>query len=330
MASNLINGIGETVGKLAGSAFDLLDPAKARRLISGLLPGGISSIGKQDTKISYRRASDSTGNGTGIAVEDDWRVRISLADHATIFYKDSNSTNSESNAILGPLIETNGVIFPYTPTIGLSHTANYSAATPTHSNYNQNFYNNSDVTDITISGEFTVQSVEEGKYLMAAIYFFRSATKMFFGQGANAGNPPPIVFLDGYGGHYFPHVPCAITSFSHTLPADVDYIQIPITTTTLTESEIPKNDGNYGSVNDSLGPRIIPDMGRGTNMVKKTTKKYGYASIETTTRLPTNSTISITLKPMYSRKNLAERFNLNDFAQGKLLSDKKNGFGGFL
>lgn len=331
MASNLINGIGETVGKLAGSAFDLLDPAKARRLISGLLPGGISSIGKQDTKISYRRTSDSTGNGTGIAVEDDWRVRISLADHATIFYKDSNSTNSESNAILGPLIETNGVIFPYTPTIGLSHTANYSAATPTHSNYNQNFYNNSDVTDITISGEFTVQSVEEGKYLMAAIYFFRSATKMFFGQGANVGNPPPIVFLDGYGGHYFPHVSCAITSFSHTLPADVDYIQIPITTTTLTESE--NTDVIPPGVNDSLGAPVGMFNSKAFldhNPTPKSSKKYGYASIETTTRLPTNSTISITLKPMYSRKNLAERFNLNDFAAGKLISDKKNGFGGFL
>ena len=328
MSSNLINGVISSVaGKLAGSAFDLLDPAKARRAISGLLPGGSSSIGKQDTKVTYQQASGAGGAGASIAVEDDWRIRISLADHATIFYKDSNS----SNAILAPLVETNGVIFPYTPTIGLSHTANYSSASPTHSNYSQNFYNNSDVTDITISGEFTVQSIEEGKYLMAAIYFFRSATKMFFGQGANAGNPPPIVFLNGYGGHYFPNVPCAITSFSHTLPADVDYIQIPITTTTLTETE--NTDVIPPGVNDSLGAPVGMFNSKAfldQNPTPKSSKKYGYTSIETSTRLPTNSTISITLKPMYSRKNLAERFNLDDFAAGKLISDKKNGYGGFL
>lgn len=325
MAVELFNEIAKGASKLAGSAFDLLDPANARRIISGLMPGGISSAGKQDSKVTYRRATTADSSGQSIALEDDWRIRISLADGAKIFYKDSNSTNSESNAILGPLIETNGVIFPYTPTIQLSHTAHYSSATPTHSNYSQHFYNNSEVTDITITGEFTVQSVDEGKYLMAAIYFFRSATKMFFGQGANVGNPPPIVFLDGYGGHYFPHVPCAITSFSHTLPADVDYIQVPITTTTLTESE--NTDVMPPGVNDSLGVRAgtYPNFNS-----KPASKKYSYTSIETTTRLPTNSSISITLKPMYSRKNLADRFNLNDFAAGKLLSDKINGYGGFL
>jgi hypothetical protein len=49
-----------------------------------------------------------------------------------------------------------------------------------------------------------------------------------------------------------------------------------------------------------------------------------------TTRLPTNSTVSVTLRPIYSRKNLHDRFNLNDFAQGKLIADKDKGFGGFL
>jgi hypothetical protein len=47
---------------------------------------------------------------------------------------------------------------------------------------------------------------------------------MWFGQSTRAGTPPPIVFLDGYGEHYFPHVPCVITSFAHTMPPEVDYI----------------------------------------------------------------------------------------------------------
>ena len=48
---------------------------------------------------------------------------------------------------------------------------------------------------------------------------------MFFGNsGEFQGSPPPIVYLDGYGKHYLPHVPCLITNFSHQMPPAVDYI----------------------------------------------------------------------------------------------------------
>jgi hypothetical protein len=45
-----------------------------------------------------------------------------------------------------------------------------------------------------------------------------------------------------------------------------------------------------------------------------------------TTRVPTTSTISITLQPIYTRKNLYDNFNLEDFAAGKLI----NGKGGYI
>jgi hypothetical protein len=133
--------------------------------------------------------------------------------------------------VLAPLQNTDGVIFPYTPNISVSHAATYSPQKFTHSNYTALAYENSEIQAITIVGDFTVQNVEEGQYLLACLYFFRAATKMFFGgqgQDKNAGNPPPMVFLDGYGSHYFPHVPCVITTFTHTLSPDVDYIGIPI------------------------------------------------------------------------------------------------------
>jgi hypothetical protein len=195
---------GTNIPKSGGTAFDLLNPANARRAISGLMSGGISGLAKNIPNFGF---AGGLGQGASAAGEDDWRVRLSLADSATIFYKDSSTQNS----IMAPLIETNGVIWPYTPSIQVSHVANYSTAVLTHSNYSAHFYNNSDVSDITVSGEFTVQSVEEGQYLMAAIYFLRSATKMFFGQGKDVGNPPPILFLDGYGSHYFPT--CALRSY---------------------------------------------------------------------------------------------------------------------
>lgn len=327
-ASTLITGANR---KSSGTVFDLLDPANARRAISGLLPGGFASGAKEIPNIGFQ---NQAGTGTATAAgEDDWRVRLSLADGSTSFYKDLTAT---PNSIMAPLIDTNGVIWPYTPAVSISHVANYNPVQLTHSNYSAQFYNNSDVADISISGEFTVQSVDEGKYLMAVIYFLRAATKMFFGQGDNVGNPPPILFLDGYGSHYFPHVPVVITNFTHTMRDDVDYLQIPIQTTSLEESPVQPDNANIGQVN-------LIDNGYG-QLVSPTTvspnftstqrsgqgKQYQFKTITSSSRVPTSSSVSVTLRPVYSRKNLHERFNLNDFAQGKLVGDKQNGFGGFL
>lgn len=325
-ATGLLKG---AMPKAAGTVFDLLDPANARRAISGLLPGGKSSNSKTDPTIGFQNQS-GTGGATA-AGEDDWRVRLSLPDNSQLFYKNGGSSSTQ-NALMAPLMETNGVIWPYTPSVTISHVANYNPVQLTHSNYSAQFYNNSDVADITIAGEFTVQSVEEGQYLMAAIYFLRSATKMFFGQGANVGNPPPILFLDGYGSHYFPHVPVVVTNFTHTMRDDVDYLQIPISTTTLEETLITEPDNqNIGSVQLSTEEQqYVPSLLKGNPEARQNRYKSEYKTITSTSRVPTSSSISVTLRPMYSRKNLHDRFNLDDFATGKLIADKDKGFGGFL
>jgi hypothetical protein len=306
----------------------LSDPTNARLETSGLRPGGESSDPKADPSVAFQSTKGSKGAAS--ASENDWRVRISLADRATIFYKDPNG----SAAIMAPLIKTNGVIFPYTPSIIVTHAANYTPVNPTHSNYPQQFYNNSEVSDITIQGEFTVQSISEGQYLMAAIYFFRSATKMFFGSGANVGNPPPVVFLDGYGSHYFPHVPCVISSFSHVLSPDVDYLQIPITTTTLEDVAVTNDNMNIGTVQlTTEEQQNVPSLLRSNppaNYPNQQLTRTQFQSITTNTRVPTSSQISITLKPVYSRKGLHDRFDLNKFAAGTLLQNKDKGYGGFL
>lgn len=276
--------------------------------------------------------SVSFQSGNNASTTDDWRIRISLAPKANFFYNDASGTN----ALMMPLKNTNGVIFPYTPSITVTHAANYSSTSPTHSNYPLQFYNNSEVSDITISGDFTVQNVEEGQYLMAAIYFFRAATKMFFGSGTNVGNPPPVVFLDGYGQHYFPHVPCVLSNFSHTLSPDVDYMEIPITSTTLNTATNPSGNAGtttvptspYGTT-DYSGP-VAPNFSNNTSGATSAPTGSTATQITTKTRVPTASTISITLKPVYSRKMLHDRFDLNKFAAGQLLQDKTNGYGGFL
>lgn len=330
-ASSLMN----ATKRSSGTVFDLLDPANARRAISGLLPGGASGS-KESPNIGFQ---DQAGSGAATAAgEDDWRVRLSLAEGSTIFYKDSSAT---SNSIMAPLIETNGVIWPYTPQVSVSHVANYNPVQLTHSNYSAQFYNNSDVADIQISGEYTVQNVEEGQYLMAVIYFLRASTKMFFGSGTNVGNPPPILFLDGYGSHYFPHVPVVVTNFTHTMPNEVDYVQVPISQTTLEEVPIAPDNSNIGQGGgladlNQYAPQWNStgtpggDAKLAANNAKANATRTQFKTLTSSGRVPTNSTISVTLRPIYSRKNLHDRFNLNDFAQGKLVADKDKGFGGFL
>jgi hypothetical protein len=273
-------GYGRFVDSPAGSAQSKLYPGvdftNMRLQNAGLNRGGANSQKSRTVEPEIKSGVTSTSL---IPTEDDWRIRVSLPTKSQIFYQDPN----RSQLVLKPIIDSgvNGVVFPYTPSIQVAHNARYSEASLTHANYKSYYYEGSDVAAITISGEFSAQNEREAAYVLACVHFLRACTKMFFGQSVSlpVGTPPTIVFLDGYGQFYFPHVSCVVTNFSHTLPADVDYIPL-------------KN-------------------------------------IFQNTRIPTLSTISITLQPVVSRKRIHEDFNLDYVAQGLLLGDKK-GAGGFL
>lgn len=248
-------------------------PSAARLASSGLFSGAMNAISTA-LNIGF-----GYSNATATTPEADWRLRVSCAPVDGILYYDNN------NPLLAPLRPTSGVVFPYTPTVTVQHNARYGAQQLTHSNYAAYFYEGSEVAAINIQGDFTVQNAAEGQYLLAAIYFFRAATKMFFGQDFLAGNPPPLLFLDGYGSHYFPHVPCVLTSVQHVMPPDVDYVEFPVNTSLL-------------------------------NYVNQT---WGSNQLANTTRLPTSSQIQITLQPVYSRANIHNNFTFTGFAHGNLL-----------
>lgn len=277
-----------------------VDPDRLSR--TPLLPGGgsqqkrklateeIEVIQGPDTLGGASKTS-TTGTGSDKNSTSDWRVRVSVANNK-LFYMDTANAG-----VMEPLKSTNGVIFPYVPELTITYAARYNNATYTHSNYTGFFYEGSDVNAISISGDFVVQNRDDGLYLLACLYFFRAATKMFFGQNAaDSGNPPPLLYLNGYGKHYLPNVPCVMTSFQHSMPPDVDYIEV-----------YPKN--NTTAVSNSKGTGSINS---GANY----------------TRLPTNSRISITVQPTYSRKRTTQ-FDLRKFAAGELLSEPGK-FGGFL
>jgi hypothetical protein len=66
----------------------------------------------------------------------------------------------------------------------MGYKANYQPYDLTHSNYRGYFYKNSAIDAINLRGTFTAQDTTEANYLLAVIHFFRSVTKMFYGQDA--------------------------------------------------------------------------------------------------------------------------------------------------
>lgn len=164
----------------------------------------------------------------------DWRVRISLPPESKFAFRSTRPEFDYGGGSLGlmaPLVNTeglgaDGVVFPYTPQITITHTARYSELGLVHSNYKNFFYEGSEVANIQIQGVFTCQNSDEARYLMACIQFLRACTKMNFGDDPAAGTPPTLVRLSGYGEHYIPgSLPCVVTSVSHAMPDDVDYIK---------------------------------------------------------------------------------------------------------
>lgn len=249
------------------------------------------------------------------AQASDWRVRLALAPDANYLYKDSQP------GIMAPLAATDGVVFPYTPGINISYAANYDGAHPTHTNFKINQYKNSMISDISVSAEFTCQDTFEANYLLAAIHFFKSMTKMFYGQDENPrnGTPPPLGFFHGLGTFQFNRHPVGITNFSYALPKDVDYIRA-------TSSDAPGSNHITSDIYAETPSTLIG----GQLSPGGTIPPANFAVTESTgiTYVPTKMTITLTCIPILSRNTISNKFSLKEYAKGALTRGAKNNFPG--
>lgn len=208
----------------------------------------------------------------------DWRVKLSLPQ------------NYEASPLLQPLVTTGGLAFPFTPTIVLSHSANYNAIQPVHTNYPFYAYENSQIDQLIITAPFVIQNSLEAQYWIGALHYLRSVTKMAYGNSSNNGNPPPIVRLNGYGDYIFNNVPVTISNFTLDLPGEVDYIatSLPIGGT----SNVENIRGGVVKVRDGIS------------------------------YVPVESQITVTVQPTYSRSQV-EKFNLDQFVRGGMILQGK-------
>jgi hypothetical protein len=194
----------------------------------------------------------------------------------------------DNSNLLYPLYSTNGVLFPYTPSVTTGSVVDYDPSSFIHSNYGYNAYIRSYPKPIGITAEFTAQSNDEALYLLAVLHFFRSVTKSYFGINPynKAGTPPPVLIFNYLGQYQFNNVPVVIKNFDYTYDATLDYV--PVYTGSSTDYS--------GNIGVSLS----------------TTDSNGYSYV------PTHLSVSLELDTQYIPIDLRNEFNLDDFRSGKL------------
>lgn len=254
----------------------------------------------------------------------DWRFKIKLAPGANYLYA------GETPGILAPL-KDRGVIFPYTPQIDTQYVANYDRYDLIHSNYRGYFYKNSAVNELTVTGLFTAQDTVEAQYLLAVIHFFRSVTKMFYGNDPQAGTPPPLVYISGFGPYQFNEHACLVSNFTYSLPSDVDYIRADA------PNQIGVNLENRNSRSSGIGQTgpfaAMANRLRNANLFTGAVPRPPEQSVlqqnvntptaSNATYVPTKMQITVQLLPVQTRSQVSKQFSLEGFANGRLL---KGGF----
>lgn len=268
----------------------------------------------------------STANATAYSMSNtkDLRFRISLAPSAKYLYNIATQKD-----ILYPLAATDGVIFPYTPTVSMTYSAAYEPADVVHSNYKMYHYKNSSIDSISIIADFTAQDTIEANYLLAVIHFFRSVTKMFYGQDQNPprGTPPPLCYLSGYGTYSFDRHPIAITSFALSYPNDVNYINAGASLINgqqladFKKPTFPEKRSFLTRIARLKSTGLAPGGITSKNPFESVTDFTGI------TRVPTKLSITLGAIPIVTRNNVSNYFSLRDYATGALLKNSNN-YGG--
>lgn len=250
---------------------------------------------------------------------DDWRVRLSLPTWPSF----------RTSPVLSPLKDAGGLIFPYTPSIKISSSATYGSAPTTHTNYSFYAFKNSDPGTITIEAPMNVEDSSQGLYWIAAVHYLRSLTKMFSGNDPKAGNPPPVVMLNGYGNYVFKNVPVVVKSFSTTLDSKCDYIGVEVVGSAA--GEVEGITDSIGGLADTLGGAIpglsgitstVSSVAGGIGQVAGLLGTFGVGGSTSggVSHVPTKSSFTIQLQPIYSRDS-ARRFSLDRFVQGGYLNN---------
>jgi len=198
--------------------------------------------------------------------------------------------------LLLPLRKTSGIIFPYTPNVMFGGMANYGNFHFTHSNFPYYQYQNSQPSEISLTADFTAQTNEEARYMLAVLKFLRASTMIEYGtqaaQTGKSGTPPPVLRFNYMGGHMFNNIPVVVTSFNYILENDVDYVRV----------QLPGN----------LSSKVTVDLNAPEDEDILTFEDYH-------TYMPTMLTMTVMMQVQPNPRDLRDNFNLDDFKNGSLI-----------
>ena len=144
--------------------------------------------------------------------------------------------NFSTDYMMRPIKESNGLVWPSTPSVFVAASANYGAHSGQGMQYPVRNYEDSSPPDITVTGDFTANDIYEARYMLGVLTFFKIATKGDFGDQAvakeTAGAPPPVLLFEYLGDHAFNKVPVVVANYSLSYPNDVDYVPVKVSGTT--------------------------------------------------------------------------------------------------
>lgn len=235
-----------------------------------------------------------------------------------------------------------GLIFPYTPTISISHQVNYERSDITHSNVAISHYKNTPPPSYSLDAVFTADTRENALHMLSAIWFLRAVTKCDFGEQANnggeAGMPPPVLYLNGYN-QIMDNIPVVVKSFSYSLPNDKDYVALGVN---LDSSNMVFN--NRKQYSDTNGDFYDNYDGNGSSNVNGLTYLNGiinavknlqsdvtnisanrYNSWYFNNWLPTEMSFKIDLEVQPNLLKYKKQFNLDDYKMGAYNLDNYKG-----
>jgi len=330
MAQSLQSTISASSNAIAGvangaSAVTNLGGALSTAL-NGDIAGAIRSVNLPAAGEAVGDILSAVATFGGDANPNDWRVRLSLA----------NWSSFQTSPVLAPLKDAGGLVFPYTPKINIKSAANYQAQKTIHTNYAFQYFQNSDPGEIDITAPMYVEDPTQGLYWIAMVHYLRSLTKMFAGNDPKAGNPPPVIFLNGYGNYVFKNVPVVVKSMNVDMDKECDYIGVNVVGSAA--GAVAGVADSIGGLSDTLG-NVLPGFGGvtsditgavstiagGVGQVAGLLGTFGVGGTISggVSHVPTKSTFTVKLQPIYSRDS-ARKFSLDQFVTGGYLN---NSFG---
>lgn len=244
---------------------------------------------------------------TGI---NNYRVTLTPFDFASI-----DMASVDDDDPLKPIYETGGLVLPITPSVTETLQTNYEQQEIPQNNEGYYVYKNTSNRQIGLGDViFPADTVEAGRYALAAMHFFRTYSFSDFGV-ARTGRPPSPMWFSGFGKFIFHKVPTILTASTLTYGGqDVDLIPVPS----------PGSGGETdqtAAVDNAWGKKAIPANRFTSNLETERQLAVDQAGVDVNW-LPVKFVVGgvsliVQHSPLYWKT-----FSLEDYRKGKLVEEE--------